>query len=180
MAGVGSDPSRLDSTNPSFDHTRGAYPYARSESDDDHNEVMQAVDDDASHFRNTHYEEWLTYDRAGVFDQSAPGTPAKVPSPQGPSPKLRAPQARRVPVPSLDPDPFADHTAQTDAQATPSSPSSTYSRPIPSRGRTLDNMYGIYTEDEPVVQHLPYRVTPPPVQARQFAQPQSAMVGHAV
>lgn len=170
MAGVGSNPSRFDSANPSLDHTRGAYPYARSDSDDDHNEVMQSVDDDASHFRNTHYEEWLTYDRAGVFEHStSPG------SPNGPSPsKLLQPQARRVPVPALDSDPFADNAAQADAQASPSTPS------IPSRARTLDNMYGIYAGDEPVVQHLPYRVTPPPVQAQQFAQPQSAMVGHAV
>ncbi|CAK9782921.1 hypothetical protein CC85DRAFT_303638 [Cutaneotrichosporon oleaginosum] len=177
MAGVGSTPSRFDSNHPSFDRSRGAYPYARSESDDDHHEVIQAVDDDASNFRNTHYEEWLTYDRAGVVGQPASaGVPVK-PSSSGPGPKLRQPQARRVPVPSLDPDPFADHTAQADTQA---SATGIQSRPMPSRARTLDNMYGIYTEDEPVVQHLPYRVTPPPVQAQQFVQPQSALVGHAV
>ncbi|GMK56222.1 hypothetical protein CspeluHIS016_0300620 [Cutaneotrichosporon spelunceum] len=167
LAGVGSNPTGRDSTNPSFDQTVGTYPYALSESGDDHNKVMP-VDDDASRFRNTHYEEWLTYDNAGLFNSPAasPPGPAHPTDPTSPIPQVRQPQARRVPVPPLDVDPFAD-------------PPMPPTRPAPSRTRTLNNMYGVYTEEEPVVQHLPYRVTPPPVQA-QFAQPQCAMVGHAV
>ncbi|BEJ11660.1 hypothetical protein CspHIS471_0201200 [Cutaneotrichosporon sp. HIS471] len=163
LAGVGSSPTRLDSTNPNMYQAQGAYPYAFSDSDDHHDQVMQ-LDDDASNFRNTHYEEWLAYDNAGVFN-SPTDSPAANPSP----PRIRQPQARRVPVPPLDPDPFVDPQVQT---PTPMSPT---------RGRTLDNMYGIYTEEEPVVQHIQYRVTPPPVQA-QIAQHQyvTVEVGHAV
>ncbi|BEJ04305.1 hypothetical protein CcaverHIS641_0201220 [Cutaneotrichosporon cavernicola] len=163
LAGVGSSPTRLDLTKPSMNQAQGAYPYARSDSDDDHSQVMQ-LDDDASHFRNTHYEEWLAYDNAGVFN-SPTDSPAANPSPS----RIRQPQARRVPVPPLDPDPFADPQVQTPT------------RPSPARSRTLENMYGICAEEAPVVQHTQYRVTPPPVQA-QIAQHQYATVevGHAV
>lgn len=195
MAGVGSSPSRLDSSNPSFDHTRGAYPYAKSESEDDHGPPVQVAEDDASHFRNTNYDDWLAYDGAVAFDQeSAPASPVKTSpakhhSSSPSSLQLRHPQpqaARRVPVPPLDPatssaNPYAFTSGsggsgayQADSQISPSP-----SFGMPTATSTVGDVYDAYGSPQPVLRGLPFlRVTPPPTQA-QVVHAQYATVGLA-
>lgn len=203
MAGVGSSPSRFDSANPSLDQSRGAYPYAKSESeydddnDHDHGPPLQVAEDDASHFRNTNYDDWLAYDGAVAFDhESAPTSPIKASPPvkggsSSPGPQLRHPQpqvSRRVPVPSLGPDfsaspktnPYAFTPGEGNSAYNQEDSKTTASYGISSATSTVGDVYDAYGSPQPVLRGLPFlRVTPPPVQAQQFAEPQSATVGLA-
>lgn len=197
MAGVGSSPSRFDSANPSFDHSRGEYPYARrSESDDDHGPPVQVAEDDSSNFRNTNYDDWLAYDRvvgseyvspdASPHKQGSPTTPTRPTqaatspslSPQLHHPRPQSARISRVPVPALDP---SDPPGATDFSAPPQADpktSSTYG--MPTATSSLGDIYDAYGSPQPVLQRLPFlRVTPPPVQATSHPKPQFATVGLA-